>query len=379
VVLVDTGAFEYGLVVEELHDTVEIVVKPLGRHLKGLHDYAGATILGDGRVAVILDVAGLAARANLSAGKAAAACKQTDADGKGSAGEVHALLLFRNAPGENCAVPIQQVSRIERVLPEKIEYLGGRRTMQYRGASLPLVSLHETAKVGELTPEQGWVVIVFERLGRPLGLLAAEPLDMLEAALAIDTVTLRQRGVAGSAVLGDATFLLLDIFELADAVPSEEGKSAAAVMFTGAPGKDAHGRDTPGKMPTVLVADDSEFFRGQIQRLVEAVGCHVLAAEDGQAAWEILDGHPGEVDLVAADVEMPRLDGLALTRQIRADGRFAGLPIIALPSLAGEEFFRTFSMCPIWARGSGAPTTLFQKYGTAPRSTFTDCGTRRTK
>ena len=66
VVLVDTGAFEYGLVVDELHDTVEIVVKPLGRHLKGLHDYAGATILGDGRVAVILDVAGLAARAQLS-------------------------------------------------------------------------------------------------------------------------------------------------------------------------------------------------------------------------------------------------------------------------------------------------------------------------
>ena len=327
VVLVDTGAFEYGLVVEELHDTVEIVVKPLGRHMKGLHDYAGATILGDGRVAVILDVAGVAARAKLSAGKAAAACRQTDAGGTGSAGELHALLLFQNAPGENCAVPIEQVSRIERVLPEKIEYLGGRRTMQYRGASLPLVSLHDTAKVGELTAEQGWVVIVFERLGRPLGLLAAEPLDMVEAALAIDTVTLRQRGVAGSAVLKDATFLLLDIFELADAVPSDEGKPAAAFDF----------RATPGKTPTVLVADDSEFFRGQIQRLVEAVGCHVLAAEDGQAAWEILDQHAGEVDLLATDVEMPRLDGLALTRQIRADGRFAGLPIIALSSLAGEE------------------------------------------
>ena len=69
-VLVDTGAFEYGLVVDELHDTVEIVVKPLGRHLKGIPDYAGATILGDGRVAVILDVAGLAARVALTAGAA---------------------------------------------------------------------------------------------------------------------------------------------------------------------------------------------------------------------------------------------------------------------------------------------------------------------
>ena len=66
IVLVDTGAIEYGLVVGELHDTVEIVVKPMGRHLQGLVEYAGATILGDGQVAVILDVAGLAARAGLS-------------------------------------------------------------------------------------------------------------------------------------------------------------------------------------------------------------------------------------------------------------------------------------------------------------------------
>ena len=101
----------------------------------------------------------------------------------------------------------------------------------------------------------------------------------------------------------------------------------------------------------MLVADDSDFFRGQIQRLVEAVGCRVLAAEDGQAAWEILDQHAGEVALVATDVEMPRLDGLALTRQIRADQRFAELPIIALSSLAGEEEI---------ARGMAAGVTEYQ-------------------
>ena len=154
------------------------------------------------------------------------------------------------------------------------------------------------------------MVIVFERLGRPLGLLAAEPLDMVEAALNIDTVTLRQRGIAGSAVLKDRTILLLDIFELADAARPEGGATGSRRRRSGI---------RPGDAPTVLVADDSDFFRGQIQRLVEAVGCRVLAAEDGQAAWEILDHHAGEVDLVATDIEMPRLDGLALTRQIRAD------------------------------------------------------------
>jgi two-component system chemotaxis sensor kinase CheA len=194
VVLVDTGAFEYGLVVEELHDTVEIVVKPLGRHMKGLHDYAGATILGDGHVALILDVAGLATRAKLTAGTVEAGNRR-EAEDSGAAGEMHSLLVFHNAPPETCAVPIEQVSRIERVRPAQILQLGGRRTMQYCGASLPLVALHDTAAVGEPTAEQQLVVIVFERLGRPLGLLAAEPLDMVEVALNIDAVTLRQRGI----------------------------------------------------------------------------------------------------------------------------------------------------------------------------------------
>jgi two-component system chemotaxis sensor kinase CheA len=76
-----------------------------------------------------------------------------------------------------------------------------------------------------------------------------------------------------------------------------------------------------------------------------------LAAEDGQAAWEILDQHAGDVCAVATDVEMPRLDGLSLTRQIRADGRFTGLPIIAISSLAGEEEI---------ARGLDAGVTEYQ-------------------
>jgi two-component system chemotaxis sensor kinase CheA len=97
------------------------------------------------------------------------------------------------------------------------------------------------------------------------------------------------------------------------------------------------GGDPGGEPFTVLVADDSDFFRGQIQRLIEGEGCLVLAAEDGQAAWEMLERHAGQVDLLATDVEMPRLDGLGLTRRIRADARFAGLQIIALSSLAGEE------------------------------------------
>ena len=327
IVLVDTGAFEYGLVVGELHDTVEIVVKPMGRHLQGLREYAGATILGDGQVAVILDVAGLGARAGLARPANAAVATQVAAE-ESSKGEVYSLLLFRNAPGEDCAVPIELVTRVERVRLEQVQNLGGRRTMQYGGVSLPLVALQDVADVGELLPTQQWVVVVFDCAGRTIGLLVAEPLDMIETRLALDTVTLRQPGIAGSALLNGRTILMLDIFELADTVRRRWPESKALEPVPLLPS--GHGG-------TVLIAEDSDFFRGQIRRLVEAVGYKVLEAEDGQAAWEMLDRHANEISVVTTDVEMPRLDGLGLTKRIRADSRFARLPIIALSSLASEE------------------------------------------
>jgi two-component system chemotaxis sensor kinase CheA len=326
VVLVDTGAFQYGLVVEDLHDTAEIVVKPLGRHLQSVRDFAGATILGDGRVAVILDVAELAARANLSASQARELSRQlhpAEASGK----QRHSLLLFSNASEERCAVPIELVSRIERIRPQQVEHLGGRRSMQYRGASMPVVSLCDVAAVGEIASDQSWVVVVFEIGGRSIGLLAAEPLDMMETELELDTVTLRQPGISGSAILKDRTTLMVNIFEIAERVRPEGEPMSGAV--------DPAVANAAGQ--AILVAEDSDFFRGQIRRLIEAVGYRVIDACDGQAAWEILDGHAGEVALVATDIEMPRMDGLSLTRRIRGDGRFDRLPVIALSSLAGEE------------------------------------------
>jgi two-component system chemotaxis sensor kinase CheA len=326
IVLVDAGTMEYGLVVGELHDTVEIVVKPMGRHLQGLVEYAGATILGDGQVAVILDVAGLAACAGLS--RAANPSTTPQASEEDAAGETRSLLLFENAPGEDCAVPIELVTRVERVRAAQVENLGGRRTMQYGGVSLPLVALHDVAAVDELVETQQWVVVVFDCAGQTLGLLAAEPLNMLETRVVMDTETLRQPGVAGSALLNGRTTLMLDIFELAGkfrrAEPEPDGTAAARVEVS------THGA-------TILVAEDSDFFRGQIQRLIEGVGYKVLTADDGQSAWEMLDSHAGEISLVTTDIEMPRLNGLGLTKRIRADARFSELPIIALSTLASEE------------------------------------------
>ena len=169
VVLVDTGAFEYGLVVEELHDTVEIVVKPLGRHLKGLHDYAGATILGDGRVAVILDVAGLAARAGLSAGTAESVSRQ-ESPRERSGGRAARAAAVPQRPRRELRRP-HRAGVPHRARAPRADRISGRPPHHAVLRREPAAG--QPAAIpppwANLTPEQQWVVIVFERHGPSTG------------------------------------------------------------------------------------------------------------------------------------------------------------------------------------------------------------------
>lgn len=328
IVVITTGVLKYGLVVDKLHDTVEIVVKPLGRHFQGLREYAGATILGDGSVALILDATGIAAQKTLismaGSRRALELSKETlreETSGK------HALLMFRNAPTEYCAVPLDQVVRVLQVENDQVEWAGGRRTMQYRGASLPLVSLKDTAQVAELQQEQEKAVVIFNVFGREVGLLAGMPADVTEAAVTIDRETLHQTGVQGSAVIDGNTTLFIDVVEIVSAV------HPAWVPTSG----DEPVKPVSSGRVTILLAEDSDFFRGQVRRYLESDGFSVISAGDGQEAWELLEANASLVRLVLTDIEMPHLDGLGLTRAIRSDPRFQQLPIIALTSLASED------------------------------------------
>jgi two-component system chemotaxis sensor kinase CheA len=328
VVVVSAGPFLYGLVVEELHDSLEIVVKPLGRHLKGLRECAGATILGNGRVSLILDAAGLAGVAGLTSMASSDRARELALEAqREESAENDAYLVFDNGPDERCAVPLSLVTRVERIKSDRIEWGGGRRTMQYRGASLPLVTLADAGAGAELGSDRELVVIVFHLGGKEIGLVAAMPVDVLETSAAVDTTTLRRPGISGSAIIRDRTTLVLDIRELVE--------SAWPGWIIEHPGEEE--AVAGGDGPLLLLAEDSEFFRAQARRYLEEGGYRVVAAEDGEAAWEQLENLGDAVSLVITDVEMPRLTGLELTQRIRADERFAAVPVIALSSLAGED------------------------------------------
>jgi len=331
IVVVSTGAMKYGLIVDRLQDSEEIVIKPLGRHLQQCKGYAGATIMGDGRIALILDVSNLARMANL-----------TSIDGTDRATEVataqeesirakkdkQALLIFRSSEEEQFAVPLNQVERIEKIKRSDIEELGGKRVMQYRGGSLSLLAIDDVAMVQPLADHENLLVIVFNIRSRPVGLLAIGPIDAIEIAAEIDDVTLRQTGIMGSAIIAKHTTMLVNVFEIVQTLFPE--------WFEDQPVFEA-AEDSDRPAPTLLIAEDSNFFRNQVKGYMIEVGYEVIEAEDGQIAWDLLQEHADEITMILTDIEMPNMDGFELTEKIKSDRRYRDFPVIALTTLAGEE------------------------------------------
>ncbi len=328
IAVVSAGTFKYGLVVEHLYDSEEIVVKPVGRHLKNCTAYTGATIMGDGTVALILDIANLAQMAELS--NISEASQITKTVGAEAAKDKAALLTFKNSETEHFAAPLNIVERIERIQTSTIEQIGNSKVVHYRGGALPLYELSQVADFKPLPEKEQQEVIVFKVKDRELGLMVMPPVDAVEVTLDIDESTLKQPAISGSMIINDHTTLLVDIFEMVKLLNpewfKEEAKIAAEMAEDGE--------------KIVLFAEDSAFFRNQVTTFMEDDGLKVIAAEDGLIAWEFLKERVDEIDLVVTDLEMPNMDGFELTKKIKSDPKYSHLSVIALTSLTSEAHIK---------------------------------------
>jgi len=323
IVIISSGLLQYGLVVDELRDTEEIVVKPLGSHLKGLQEYAGATIMGDGEVALILDVNGIALKAGITSVSAINEKKKRSDESSVFSDSTHSLLLFNNQEDETCAIPLDLVQRVEKIKADQIELKGGVRTMQYRGASLQLVQLADLAKVAPVPLNGELAVVVTSVSNHNIGLLGLMPVSVVEKEFVVDTSTHRQHGISGSVIIDEKTVLMVDIFELIDSLhPDWKIQSR---------------KDHTANSATLLLVEDSEFFRGQVAKYLEDGGHSVITAVDGIDGWEKLQENKDRINIIVTDIEMPKMNGFELCSKIRSEFPNNDIPVIALTSLAGEE------------------------------------------
>ncbi|WP_308909267.1 chemotaxis protein CheW [Pseudokordiimonas caeni] len=320
IVVTQVGAFTFGIVVDQVFDTEEIVVKPVAPILKDLEVYSGNTILGDGSVIMILDPNGIA-----SATSQTQAEQHEETESKARAarteGEERESMLLFHAGGEHPkAVPLSLIARLEDIPVEEIETSDGRLMVQYRGSLMPLIMADQAVKLVESGRQP---VLVFTDGDYTMGLVVDRILDIVEDKLEVRLASARQ-GVVGSAIIAGHATEVIDVAYYLD------------LAFAGWMKKKDKGTDTAVMTGArVLLVDDSDFFRSMVKPVLAVAGYKVKTARDGKQALAALEDD--KYDLIISDIEMPVMGGLEFARALRADKRFAHIPLVALSSLATER------------------------------------------
>jgi two-component system chemotaxis sensor kinase CheA len=211
IVVLQADDRQFGLVVDEINDTEEIVVKPLGKQLKGLACFAGATIMGDGQVALILDILGIAQMANVVAELRSHAVTERAAKSVEAAGSKDTWLLFTVGEDRRMATRLSSVSRLEEIPVNSIERSGDSEVVQYRQHIMPLIRVSALLSRPSLRNEAASVqVIVFAQGENYIGLVVDEIVDIVEQQISLERCG-QHAGVSGSAVIQQRVTDVLDL------------------------------------------------------------------------------------------------------------------------------------------------------------------------
>lgn len=317
VIVTQVGQSVFGIIVDRVYDTEEIVVKPTSPVLRNLSVFSGNTILGDGSVIMILDPNGIAGEVGEVVAadhmEAAEAHQQITSDQ-----DRETLLLFKGGDDVPKAVPLALVARLEEIEGENIEYSNGKPITQYRGKLMPLIPVADNIEVKAESGRQP--VLVFTDGDRSMGLVVNEIIDIIEDRLSIELGS-EKKGVFGSAIIsGSATDIIDTGYFLGEAHGDWFGKDG--VSHASADGDGQH---------QVLLVDDSAFFRNLLTPMLSLAGYNVTAVETaGEALAMRESGH--EFDIIISDIEMPEMNGFEFASEIRGDGKWSGVPLVALSS-----------------------------------------------
>ncbi len=317
IVVLQVADQQFGLVVDQVSDTEEIVVKPLGKQFKGVSAFAGATIMGDGRVALILDVPGAAQLSGVLTFRDGAHAEKQDSNGRARS-KNQRLLLCRAGSSERIAVPLALVSRLEEFTQAQIEHAAGCQVVRYRNQILPLVDLASLLGSGSSDQQHDPLPVVVFDDGRHhrVGVVVDQIIDIVEEETYATQLSSRA-GLLGSAVVNEKATDFLDLRAVFEAAKQSwyDGESA----------------EEAGNA-SILLVDQSGFSRGLVRSYLEMAGHNVVEANGADEALEKLDGN--HIDLAIVSANLPG-NGAAL-EQIRRKTDEAHIPVMGLADERGD-------------------------------------------
>jgi two-component system chemotaxis sensor kinase CheA len=320
VVVMQVGGQRFGVVVDEIYDTEEIVVKPLASVLRSASLFSGNTILGDGSVIMIMDPNGLAntiGRAQKEIDDQAHAVEIADRAAQ-SREQAVSMLIFRAGGPEPKAAPLSLITRLEEVDAAAIERSNGRLMVQYRGSLMPLVHV---ATAGQVRTEGKQPVLVFSDRGRSAGLMVDEIVDIVQEPVKIE-IAADEPGMTGTAVLRGKATEIIDVGHYL--------AKACADWFQRTE------KQAKARKKKILLVDDSSFFRHMMTPLLSAAGYEVTAVGSVAEAWRVYE--TGEdFDAIVSDIDMPDASGFEFAKQLKANPRWGAAPRVALTAMSRSE------------------------------------------
>ncbi len=321
IIVAQIGAYQFGIIVDKVFDTEEIVVKPVSRILKGLEIFSGNTILGDGTVIMILDPNGIA-KATGETDVSDAGTKKADIKSEFIKDKT-ALLLFKTGDGTPKAVPLSLVARLEEIDTSKVENSSGQAMIQYRDTLMPLIPFDTTVNIKSAARMP---VLVFADETSTMGLVVDEIVDITEEIVNVQ-VEANASGIVGSAIIGGKATDVVDIGHFIRATNKNWFKRH---------GDEAFG-ETPVQGRRVLLVDDSPFFRNMLTPLLKVAGYNVTTLDSPLSALQMRE--EGEkFDIIVSDIEMPQMNGFEFAQKVREENsRWRDIPMVALTSHATQQ------------------------------------------
>ena len=313
VVVCRVGDYDFGLLVDLVYDTEEIVVKPVAKKLSKLTLYSGNTILGDGSVIMILDPAGVAKEI----GSSQVAQVQEEEDDEEELLEENnmSFLIFKAGDEVNKAIPLELISRLEELEVAKIERVNDGYMTQYRGGLMEITLLGDSAAL----PEEKLVdVVVFYYDQKNVGLIVDKIVDIVDAPYDIK-ITTNEEMRLGSTIIKDETTELIDV-------------SALLAKFMKMPPK-----TVPHNKYELLFVEDSPFFQKLTIPLLQSAGYEVTMAENGRQALDVIEQRSTPFDVIVTDLEMPVMDGIEFAKECRLLADYQEIPLVAYTSSLGGQ------------------------------------------
>tara|TARA_R110001592_G_scaffold27763_17_gene102819 strand:+ start:4375 stop:6906 length:2532 start_codon:yes stop_codon:yes gene_type:complete len=320
IIVTETEGQSFGIIVDRVLNTEEIVVKPVSRMLRSVDVFSGSTILGDGAVIMILDTVGIARKLGpLSAVQKGKPLKQTTTR---NVGDTLSLLLFKAGDATPKAVPSALIARIETINPANIEYSGGQMMIQYRGALMPLTPFNDAVKMDDGKDKH---VLVFTDNAQSMGVIVDHIVDITEENVNMQIDAL-QDGLLGSAIINNHATDVVDMAYFLNRVNHNWFKEHKTANDDP---PDASTAQNQAKKHILLI-DNGPFFCKMLSPILRIAGYDITTRDTPTNALKLCS-KGSMFDLIVSHMHIDDMDSFAFIKQIKdTNSAWSDVPIVAL-------------------------------------------------